>query len=85
MSEHLSSKSYEMLKDLSADLLKNKEQFTAKATEVNEEEEKAIHNGWSCNACGMSPIVGFRYKCEGCLDFDFCEECKPSVDHDPDH
>ena len=34
-----------------------------------------IHNGSVCNGCGDFPIIGIRYKCVECKDFDFCEKC----------
>ena len=34
-----------------------------------------IHNGTACNGCGDFPIIGVRYKCVECNDFDFCEKC----------
>lgn len=35
----------------------------------------AIHFTVSCDICGMSPIVGTRYKCDDCVDYDLCSHC----------
>jgi len=45
---------------------------------------KAVHYGVSCNGCKAIPIVGYRYKCTVCPDFDFCEECESTRDHPHD-
>ena len=37
--------------------------------------KKVEHPGIVCNGCG-NPIVGVRYKCTICHDFDFCEKCE---------
>lgn len=34
-----------------------------------------VHTGYVCDICGMNPIVGVRYKCVNCTDFDLCQ-CK---------
>ena len=38
-------------------------------------ERKDIHFFIICDGCGMKPLVGKRYKCKGCEDFDYCEKC----------
>ena len=34
-----------------------------------------IHFGVQCDGCGVTPIIGTRYKCTEC-DFDYCEQCE---------
>jgi len=43
--------------------------------------QKNVHWGITCDACSAHPIVGNRYKCKTCNDFDLCEECKESGKH----
>jgi len=40
-----------------------------------------VHEHVSCDGCGISPIVGFRYKCIVCHNFDFCEKCEGEGKH----
>lgn len=35
------------------------------------------HRGVTCDGCGESPILGPRFKCEVCPDFDLCGNCYP--------
>lgn len=42
----------------------------------NDNGRKAIHPFVTCDGCGAHPIVGVRYKCSVCDDFDYCEECE---------
>ena len=42
-------------------------------------EEKPVHEGISCDGCGAKNIVGCRYKCAVCPNFDFCEECEEKL------
>ena len=41
-----------------------------------DKEKKTKHFGVKCDQCGENPIVGCRYKCSICPNFDFCEECE---------
>lgn len=41
----------------------------------NRTEIQTRHSGICCTVCRTQPIVGKRYKCLVCSDFDLCEEC----------
>ncbi|KAE8731877.1 Transcriptional corepressor LEUNIG [Hibiscus syriacus] len=56
-----------------------------------------VHVAVGCDYCGMSPIIGERYKCKDCVEkigFDLCESCykcpakipgRFNQQHKPDH
>lgn len=46
---------------------------------------QVIHDGVSCDSCRMQPILGVRYKCQVCHNFDLCETCESNQVHDPSH
>jgi hypothetical protein len=37
--------------------------------------EPPTHHAITCDGCGQNPIVGVRYKCLSCIDFDLCTPC----------
>ena len=50
-----------------------------------EKKEQVVHNRYICDGCGMAPIVGIRYKCAVCPDFDFCEKCEAKMGESHNH
>lgn len=47
--------------------------------------EGVVHRGVTCDKCGRSPIVGVRYRCSNCQDYDLCEDCEARDEHPPTH
>jgi len=45
------------------------------AAEVKQIEMKVVHHGTACVHCKQSPIVGIRYSCFQCPNFDLCQDC----------
>ena len=37
---------------------------------------KTKHEGIKCNVCFKLPIIGYRYKCVSCNNYNLCEECE---------
>ncbi|GBG33843.1 Ubiquitin-conjugating enzyme E2 Z [Hondaea fermentalgiana] len=35
-----------------------------------------VHHGTACDGCGMKPIVGVRFKCVNCDEYDLCARCE---------
>lgn len=48
------------------------------------EKQKVIHSGLICKECN-GPIIGIRYKCVVCEDFNLCEKCEDVVKGDHGH
>jgi len=49
--------------------------------EAPKEENTSVHTVVRCDGCDVFPIVGIRYKCHTCRDFDYCEKCEATKDH----
>jgi len=55
------------------------------STSNPKEEEDQVHSGVVCDGCGGS-VVGIRYKCNFCPDYDLCQACEAKgCVHDPSH
>jgi len=76
-----------MMKDLLNEQSNNSSQAfkpnpsTSTSTSKTNTSSQKVHQGVACDGCGVKPIVGVRYKCTACDNFDFCEKCEASVDH----
>ena len=46
---------------------------------------KPTHTNVYCDECGTPNIVGIRYKCGNCLDYDICGSCIAYTRHDRDN
>ena len=44
-----------------------------------------VHFGVKCDGCGTFPIIGCRFKCAVCDNFDFCEECENKLGEEHNH
>lgn len=43
---------------------------------------KPVHEKIYCDECGIPNIVGIRYKCGNCVDYDVCGSCIAYTQHD---
>ncbi|ETW03314.1 hypothetical protein, variant [Aphanomyces invadans] len=44
-----------------------------------------IHRYVQCDGCGLNPLVGHRFKCRSCSNYDLCTVCYVGNVHDLDH
>jgi hypothetical protein len=45
-------------------------------------EIKVIHRNIECNQCKVLPIIGIRYKCSSCNNYNLCEKCEINSKHE---
>ena len=50
---------------------------------LKDDEKDGRHEGFFCDGCDAYPIVGVRWSCDICGDFDLCDSCK--VNDPPQH
>jgi len=48
-------------------------------------ERNDVHHRVQCDGCGVVPIVGFRFKCTVCPNFDLCATCEAKDEHPGNH
>jgi hypothetical protein len=73
--DHGESNRYRMGAQDSYDLKLAEEVPTPPDSEEDDEESEAVHTSVQCDGCEMFPVVGARYKCAVCKDYDVCAEC----------
>lgn len=47
--------------------------------------DEFVHERITCDICHTSPIIGIRYKCTVCRDFDLCGKCETENKHPSNH
>lgn len=45
----------------------------------------AVHSGVKCSNCNQIPIVGVRYKCYTCSNYNLCEKCEDEISEEHNH
>lgn len=50
--------------------------FLGGCDEKKNKNSGVIHRGITCDGCGARPIIGVRYKCSECQDYDLCQVCE---------
>ncbi|KAJ3215674.1 hypothetical protein HDU67_000142 [Dinochytrium kinnereticum] len=52
-----------------------------------QQQQLAVHEDVSCDSCNHHPIIGTRFMCGNCVEFDLCSACIGSCRsiHDPSH
>jgi len=50
-----------------------------------DEQGRAIHANVACDSCNQLPLLGTRFKCAVCPNFDLCETCEQKGNHPIDH
>jgi hypothetical protein len=51
------------------------ESAIAEAPSAKTSKDRLVRAGIRCDHCMQDPIVGIRYRCRTCTDFDVCEKC----------
>lgn len=64
---------------------KEENKIEIKNEDNNNLKDKLVHFGVTCDGCGVFPIIGCRYKCAVCNDFDFCEDCEKKLGEEHNH
>lgn len=67
-----------LLKSIKTKTEKILESYTSTTKKVN---NVTIHEGIRCDGCKISPVIGDRYKCVICPDFDYCSNCESRNEH----
>lgn len=69
--------------------LKIKETKYIEIIKNNKKEKKptcnTIHNGIKCEKCFKEPIIGYRYKCIQCDNYNLCQDCEEKNAINEDH
>jgi len=57
----------------------HKEMTVISSTDISSQES---HYGFKCDGCGTDPLIGLRFRCLVCPDYDLCNTSKHNSTHD---
>lgn len=63
----------------------NEQEFPGSDSDSLDPVPMVEHTDIQCNNCSTTPLIGIRYKCTVCADFDLCQACEPSNIHPDTH
>ena len=52
---------------------------------INFSKCNTVHNNVKCQQCFVNPIIGYRYKCTECEDYNLCEKCEEKNEENQQH
>ena len=52
---------------------------------IKKKEDEPVHIGISCDNCKCQNIIGPRYKCTVCVNYNLCSKCEEISNHDINH
>ena len=81
LNEVLSEKLPEITQSILLNSQIHQQQPKENKQETKELKNQKHHNIVICDGCGVSPIVGIRYKCSICPNYDYCENCEATKKH----
>lgn len=58
-----------------------KEEFLRQSSYLSLSSSSLIHSNVRCTNCNSLPIIGVRYKCQVCSNFNLCFACEARSDH----
>jgi len=64
--------------------LETKKSVSPKKENKEVPQNKTVHSYVTCDHCKKGPIVGKRFKCVVCPDYDHCETCEINFPHQHD-
>ena len=80
--EELEKKRTEEYNQMSQIMINNPQQNKGELTFSN---IKTTHHGIKCEKCGKIPIIGNRYKCSVCNNYNLCESCEETNFENQEH
>ena len=66
-------------------LTEQNKRFIEEKSKLEQSKCKTKHNGIKCQKCFKEPIIGYRYKCYICNNYNLCEDCEESNSLSGDH
>jgi len=76
ISTFLDDKFKKMKSKIEKKTVKKSKELLKKFMKTDPVKSNVVHAGVTCDGCGVFPVVGSRFKCAVCHNFDYCANCE---------